>query len=272
MHSHELQAMITADEHHWWYRGRRRILRAVLDELPLPGDPWILDAGCGSGRTLDDLGRYGRACGVDVSQAAVDAASGRGHPVRLAPVEELPFASGTFDLVTCLDVLEHTPDDRRTLRELLRVTRAGGHLVLTVPAYPRLWSAHDEVNEHYRRYTRRTLSVAAGDAGWNLVRVTHFNSLLTPVAAGVRAVHRRMDGRSELRLTPRRLDGLLELPSRAEAAAIRRGMRLPVGLSFLAVLSSPVSAGAPPRAPRRKPFVESGIRPPAARRAPALAA
>ena len=121
--------MLESDERHWWYRGRRRVLRAALDRLPLGTGAWLLDAGCGSGRTLDELARYGTACGVDVSEAAVQAARLRGHDVRLGAVEALPFADGTFDLVTCLDVIEHTPDDGATLRELLRVTRPGGLLI-----------------------------------------------------------------------------------------------------------------------------------------------
>src|SRR4051794_29880810 len=112
----EMQAMLSSDEEHWWYRGRRRVLRAQLDRLPLEPAARLLDAGCGSGRTLDELARYGRVWGVDVSPDAVETARSRGHAdVRVARVEELPFADQTFDVVTCLDVVEHTPDDLATL-------------------------------------------------------------------------------------------------------------------------------------------------------------
>src|SRR5690348_992001 len=108
----ELMAMLVNDERHWWYRGRRRVLAAVLDRLDLPPNPWILDAGCGSGRTLDDLARRGSVAGADASAVAVRAARRRGHrDVYVANVEQLPFTSDQFDLVTCLDVIEHTPDD-----------------------------------------------------------------------------------------------------------------------------------------------------------------
>src|SRR5436305_9844916 len=99
MNSLELDAMITADDRHWWYRGRRRILRATLDDLELPSPCRILDAGCGSGRTLDELDDYGDACGVDVSPAAVRATRARGHEAHVGAVERLPFADATFDLV-----------------------------------------------------------------------------------------------------------------------------------------------------------------------------
>ena len=200
----------------------------------------ILDAGCGSGRTLDDLAGLGDACGVDVSPAAVRAARARGHAAFVAAVEQLPFPDETFDLVTCLDVVEHTPDDEATLAELRRVTRPGGRLLVTVPAYPRLWSAHDEANRHFRRYTRHTLVTAAIVAGWRLERDTYFNSALVAPAALVRRFRRGAGtARSELSFTPRGLDRVLEMPNAAEAAVLRAGARIPAGLSLLAVLVAP---------------------------------
>jgi SAM-dependent methyltransferase len=248
MTADELNAMITTDDRHWWYRGRRRILRATLDSLELASPCRILDAGCGSGRTLDELADYGDACGVDLSQAAVNATRARGHEAQLGAVAELPFDDASFDLVTCLDVVEHTFDDRQTLSELRRVTRPGGALVVTVPAHPLLWSAHDEANLHYRRYTRSSLLDAAVDSDWTVGTTTYFNAALLAPAAVVRLARRHAaTDQSELRLTPPVLDRMLELPSRAEAALLRAGIRLPVGLSLLAVLRAPgVRAAASP--------------------------
>jgi SAM-dependent methyltransferase len=235
----EFQAMLAADERHWWYRGRRRVVRAVLDGAGLPGSPRLLDAGAGSGRTLDELARYGNVAGVELEPLGVEAARARGHAeVQIAPVERIPHADASFDLVTCLDVIEHTPDDVRALRELRRVTKPGGAALVTVPAYPRLWSRHDEVNRHYRRYTRRALRAAATAAGWRVERLTSFNAAYLPAAALVRLARRSAGGGggSELSLTPPALDAVLELPLRAEAALIGRGVSLPVGLSILALL------------------------------------
>ncbi|MCW3064914.1 MAG: methyltransferase [Solirubrobacterales bacterium] len=242
----ELQAMLATDERHWWYRGRRRIIRAVLDEMPLPPGARSLDAGCGSGRMLDELADYGGVSGIDVSDAAAAAARARGHrDVRVGPLETLPWEDGTFDLVTAFDVIEHTPDDRATLRELRRVTKPGGRALITVPAYQRLFSAHDVVNHHYRRYARPSLLAAAEEAGWAAGRTSYFNSVLLVPAAAVRLAQRRHRNEpkagSDLALTPPRLNGVLELPLRAEAAWLRRGRRLPAGLSLLAVLGNPES-------------------------------
>ena len=238
MDSREFEAMLALDERHWWYRGRRRMLAALLDGVELPPGARVLDAGCGSGRTLDELARYGRLHGVELNPLGIVAARSRGHEVAQAPVEEIPYEDASFDLVTCLDVIEHTDDDTAALRELRRVARPGGSLVVSVPAHPRLWSRHDVVNGHRRRYSRRTLRAAAEAAGWRVERMTGFNVVYLAPAALVRIVARRdrEDGGSELELTPRGLDPLLELPLRLEAALVRRGASLPTGLSLLAVL------------------------------------
>lgn len=120
-----MQAMLEVDEHHWWYRGRRAILAGELERLALPRDTRVLDAGCGSGRTMIDLAaRYGDVCGIELDEEAAAVARSRGpFDVRVTRIEELPFDDCSFDLITCLDVIEHTPDDGLALRELRRVSR-----------------------------------------------------------------------------------------------------------------------------------------------------
>jgi SAM-dependent methyltransferase len=238
-----MKAMLEVDEHHWWYRGRRRIIRAELDRLPLPAPAMaqVLDAGCGSGRTLQELERYGIVHGIELNEHAAAVARKRGHgEVVIGRLEELPYGDGTFDLITCLDVIEHTPDDRATLTELRRVCKPGGWLLVTVPAYQALWSAHDEANHHYRRYSRRTLRAAALGSGWQLDRMTSFNTLLLAPAAAVRLAQRRRatnGGASfDLHIGPPWLNGVLEGPMRLEARWIGRGRRLGAGLSLMAVL------------------------------------
>ncbi len=255
MTRNEIEAMIASDECHWWYRGRRRVLNGELARLALPAGARILDAGCGSGRTLDELRPLGRVTGLDISQEAVAATRRRGYEAWRSEVERMPFPDACFDLVTCLDVIEHTSDDRRTFGELRRVTRPGGALIVTVPAYPSLWSAHDVVNGHRRRYRAASLRAAAQEAGWSHVRDTYFNAFLLGPAAVVRLRRRRSGaaGRSELELTPGWLDGVLELPLRLEAALLRTGTRLPFGLSLLAVFANLAVAGErAPGAPVRR--------------------
>ncbi len=241
-----MKTMLDVDEHHWWYRGRRRIIRAELDRLVLPAGARVLDAGCGSGRTLQELADYGAEVhGIELDPEAAEVARARGDgEVRNGRLEELPYEDAWFDLITCLDVIEHTPDDRVALRELRRVCRAGGWLLVTVPAYPALWSLHDEANHHYRRYRRESLRSAAVDAGWRVRRVTSFNSLLLAPAAAVRLAQRRRprsDYRPEIALGPGWLNALLERPLRLEARWLEQGRSLPAGLSLLAMLENPGS-------------------------------
>ena len=239
-----MRATLDVDEHHWWYRGRRRIIEVELAKLPLPRPARVLDAGCGSGRTLQELVRYGEVSGIELSPEAAAVASARGpYDVRIGRLEALPWEDAGFDLVTCLDVIEHTPDDVATLRELARVTRPGGWLLVTVPAYQALWSRHDEDNHHYRRYEREPLRAAALGGGWAVRRMTSFNTLLLAPAAAVRLAQRLQrpgtgggEHRHDIEIGPAWLNGVLERPLRAEARWLARGRTLPAGLSLLAVL------------------------------------
>src|SRR5690606_29615886 len=110
-------------------------------------------------------------------------AAGRGLPVIRADATALPLADGSLDLVAALDVLEHIPDDGAAAREITRVLRPGGHLVVTVPCDPRLWSAHDEAVGHVRRYTREGIVGLLEGAGLTVVSVRSWMVLLRPAVA-----------------------------------------------------------------------------------------
>jgi SAM-dependent methyltransferase len=245
MQTDEFAALVAYDEHHWWYRGRRRVLHAALGKLPLPADARVLDAGCGTGRTMDELHGYGEVHGFDLNPLGVEHARGRGHgDVRVARLEEIPYPDESFDLVTCLDVLEHTPDDLVSLRELRRITKPGGWLVVTVPAFQLLWSSHDVANQHYRRYRRSQLRRAAEAAGWEPGESAYFNTFLFLPGAAVRVGERlrrphKRRGRPNVQLTPRSLDRVLEWPMRIEGGLLRRGIRMPFGMSLLMTLGRP---------------------------------
>jgi SAM-dependent methyltransferase len=240
-----MKATLAVDEHHWWYRGRRRVIRAELDRLMLPAGARVLDAGCGSGRTMVELADYGdQVSGIELSAEAAELARERGvGEVQIGRLEELPWDDATFDLITCLDVIEHIPDDVAALSELRRVARSGAWLLVTVPAYQALWSRHDEANHHYRRYSRSALRTAARSAGWHIERLSSFNSLLLGPAAAVRLAQRRMrshnGSRNDLEIGPAWLNDVLERPLALEASWLARGRTLPMGLSLLAVLRRP---------------------------------
>jgi SAM-dependent methyltransferase len=229
-----------AEDRHWWYRGRRIVLARAIADLLLPRPARILDAGCGSGRNMVELARLGTVTGVELSTTSVSLARGRNvGDVIEGSVAEMPFDADSFELAVSLDVIEHLSDDLDALRELRRVVSPGGSLLVTVPAYQWLWSGHDEINHHHRRYTRRSLQRVAEQAGWKQTRTTYFNSLLLPVAILLRALDRLSTKTTEssldLWVPPEPLNWLLERPLVLEAALIGRGGRIPAGLSLLAV-------------------------------------
>ncbi len=229
-----------AEDRHWWYQGRRRVLERAIARLGLPAQARILDAGCGSGRNMVDLAHHGSVTGVELSPTSVQLARDRdAGEVIEGSVLDMPFNDGSFDLSVSLDVIEHLEDDIGALRELRRVTKAGGALLVTVPAYQWLWSGHDEVNHHHRRYNRRTLLAAAEAAGWREDSSAHFNSLLLPVAIALRALERFKPSTTksslDLWVPPAPLNWALRQPLNLEAAVIGRGSSIPAGLSLLAV-------------------------------------
>jgi SAM-dependent methyltransferase len=229
-----------AEDRHWWYRGRRSVLEGVIAQLRLPARARILDAGCGSGRNMVELARHGTVTGVELSETSVGLARERnaGEVVE-GSVLEMPFAADSFELAASLDVIEHLEDDLAALRELRRVVAPGGALLVTVPAYQWLWSGHDEINHHHRRYTRRSLLSVAEQAGWEPVRTTYFNSLLLPVAILLRVLDRfntkTTESSLDLWVPPAPVNWVLERPLALEAALIGHRGRIPAGLSLLAV-------------------------------------
>lgn len=230
-----------AEDRHWWYQGRRRVLERAIARLGLPADARILDAGCGSGRNMVDLAHHGSVTGVELSPTSVQLAREReAGEVIEGSVLDMPFDDGSFDLSVSLDVIEHLEDDVGALRELRRVTKPSCALLVTVPAYQWLWSGHDEINHHHRRYNRRTLLAAAEAAGWREERSAHFNSLLLPVAIALRALERFKPSTTksslDLWVPPAPLNWALRQPLNLEAAVIGRGGSIPAGLSLLTVL------------------------------------
>lgn len=237
MEDHVYQQLYDLEDGHWWFRGRRAVLWALLRRAGLPERPRVLDAGCGTGRNLAEFGRLGTARGVDPSAHAIDFCRRRGlGDVAEAGVESLPFEDGSFDLVLATDVLEHVPRDDVAVSELRRVAAPGALLVVTVPAYRWLWSQHDDSHHHLRRYSAPALRARLADGGWRTVLLTYFNALLLPPIALVRLAARRGAARrTDYELTEGPLNRVLELPMRAEAALIERGWRFPAGVSIGAV-------------------------------------
>lgn len=244
MEQHAYREQFELEDTHWWFEGRRAVIRALLARVGLTPGLRVLDAGCGTGRNMLEFAALGTVEGVDASPDAIEFCRRRGVPaVRQSEIESLPFDAGSFDLILATDVIEHLRDDRAALNELRRVAASGGRLLATVPAYQWLWSRHDVAHHHFRRYTLRGLRERLAATGWTPIAWSYFNTALLPAIAAVRLLGRLQangDGeRPDLKLTPPMLNRLLEQPMRIEASLIERGAHLPAGVSIGLVAVAP---------------------------------
>jgi SAM-dependent methyltransferase len=233
--------MAELDSQHWWYRARREILSDLIArEIKLSQDARILEIGCGTGHNIPMLERFGRVDAIEIDAAARAIASRRlGHAVSDAPLPDLPgVADRQYDLVAILDVLEHVEGDREALRSIARKLKPGGRILITVPAFPWMWSAHDVVNHHHRRYTKKALKAVIGEAGLKLDLMSYFNSLLFPLAAAARLAG-RITGKedSDDALPPKPINALFETLFGLERHAIGR-IPFPPGVSIVAIVSA----------------------------------
>jgi SAM-dependent methyltransferase len=191
--------MAAHDSTHWWYRARRDILADYLTRYgELRQDARILEIGCGTGHNLPMLAQFGTVEAIEIDPAArMIAAERLGRPIGAAPLPGLPGVErGAFDLVAVLDVVEHIEDDVAALAAMKTLLKPGGKILIAVPAHQWMWSAHDVVNHHHRRYSKKTLRNAIERAGLTPDRLGYFNSLLFPLAATARLVG-RMTGRDD---------------------------------------------------------------------------
>ncbi|MDZ4803835.1 MAG: class I SAM-dependent methyltransferase [Candidatus Eisenbacteria bacterium] len=232
------------EDQHWWFVGRRAVVEALLTgALRPPGSAdatrRILDIGCGTGGMMPLLSRFGTVTGIDSEPLALDYCRRRGF--RDVHLQEGFTAPAPYDLVTLFDVLEHVPDEAGFLEWIRGLLRHDGRLILTVPAFPFLWSRHDELNHHQRRYRRVTLEASLQRGGFVIDRMTYFNFWLFPAAVATRLLGGRKAGTGgdpardaedilkPLQIGP--LNGPLTSVFASEQALIRR-FDLPFGVSL----------------------------------------
>lgn len=191
MNDAEFDLLDRIEESHWWFVGKRYILRSILERYE--GSHRFLDLGCGTGGILRDWMDRDACVGIDRSELALRICARRGfHRLARGDLTRLPFRSESFDTIVLFDVIEHLEDDVAFLERASEICTKEGRMIVSVPAFQLLWSQHDETFQHYRRYSARQLEAAIRAAGLVPERTTYTNCLLFPIAAVWRILSYRL--------------------------------------------------------------------------------
>jgi len=232
--------MAATEDSHWWFRARRRIIASTLQNLALPESCHILEVGCGTGGNLDMLRKFGTVAALEADNTALELARLKSaglddiRPGRL-PAEN-PFPEGSFDLICLFDVIEHIADDSQALSQLRAHLRKNGRIIITVPAFPWLWSNHDTFLHHQRRYTKPALVNMLNTLGFSVERSSYFNFWLFAVAATSRLVSRAfgLTSRTETAIPHAGINEVLFRIFASERHLLKH-INLPFGVSLMVV-------------------------------------
>ncbi|HCK82991.1 MAG TPA: class I SAM-dependent methyltransferase [Hyphomonadaceae bacterium] len=233
--------MHAVEGEHWWFVARRKILDKIIRRFARRGALQLLEAGCGTGGNLRMLANIGRVTAFEPNAAARSLAQRLG----VADVSDglLPAPhpiQETFDVVCAFDVIEHLDADTESCRALAALIKPDGIGVFTVPAFAFLWSHHDVVLHHKRRYTRAAFLAMLQGAGLEIVYSSYFNFLLFPAIAGVRVLRTALgarDGENDdtAQMPPTPINKALAAVFGAERFLLP-ALRFPFGVSIVAVV------------------------------------
>jgi SAM-dependent methyltransferase len=229
------------EQTHWWFQARREILYAVTSQFVAPSSR-VLDTGCGTGFFIDKAKERYDVWGIDASPIAVEICHERGLAnVVMGSAADLSGVSDRrFEGILLFDVIEHLEDDLAALRHARELLTPNGLIIVTVPAFMFMWSRHDELNHHKRRYVKIQLHNLLRDAGFSIEKLSYFNSYLFPLAVLSRFARRMFgrDGEGEFKIPALRLNQWMKAIFAAEAKKLLNLSptdSFPFGLSLLAV-------------------------------------
>lgn len=230
---------------HWWWRSREEFLERTLDRLVGAGGAGeVLDFGCGDGLFFPVLRKYGEPWGIEPDAALLDPRGEWRSRIRTDPLHRDPAEAGRYGLIVALDVLEHIADPLPAVQELRRRLRPRGWFVATVPAFQSLWTGHDDMNHHVRRYRLKELEQLVRNAGLEVHDSRYFFVWLA-IAKGAVVLKERMT-RPDVTppAVPRAMLNRLLLTTCRIEQRLLGTTRLPFGSSALVVGRAPGNAGA----------------------------
>lgn len=223
------------EEKHWWHISKRNVVASMLGAFLRAKNLKILDIGCGTGKVMDMLSHFGKVWGLDNNKKALSFCRKRGfRHITFGEAADTGFEDDFFDVVTMLDVLEHT-DENATLQETRRILKPGGIMIITVPAYQWLWSLWDDVLKHKKRYTKRNLEAVVKQNGFTIMRFSYMYSFLVLPAFVFRKLKsHKKSYESDFSTNPPFINFLFTLFSNIERYLVVRG-RIPFGTSLILV-------------------------------------
>ncbi len=234
------------EESHWWFVGRRDMVWRLLKDLDR--NLSILEVGCSGGPLMRLLQRNGfaKVAGIDINECSIELCRNLGQTtVKVADGRATGFSDEQFDIVIASDVLEHIEDPVQGLTEWSRILKPKGILLMFVPAFQFLWSRHDEVNRHYRRYTKQEAAALLKQAGFCIERTAYWNfCLFFPVllVRTMRGMFSRQQGENEggdLAASGKIMNRILESVLKIENSMLATGLNFPLGLSLFTVARKP---------------------------------
>lgn len=212
----------------WWFVGRHDLISKLLADTP---NAKILEIGCSSGTNSDILASQ-TYYGIDISKDAIKSGD-RAKNLIIGTAETLPFPDQSFDIILLLDVIEHLETEATALLEAHRVLKSNGTALVLVPAFELLWDAHDDLNEHKRRYTKTMLAKAL--KSFSAIKFTYWNFFLFFPIALMKLLKKNISTNSDFMELPKTLDSILLAILKLENKLIYKGIYFPIGITLLCI-------------------------------------
>ena len=237
MQKYLYQDLYDLEETHWWHKVKRDLESFFLKKYLPDKNNKLLDVGCGAGKNIEAFSRLGECWGIDSSSDAISFCKKRGITKAIkGSIEKIPFSKQSFNIITALDVLEHV-NDLKSLKEIYRVLKTNGVIIITVPAFPKLWSRWDEVLHHKRRYTKKSLERILQENSFRILKISYVYSFLVLPVFLIRLIKQfffKDYYPSDFKLSSPLVNSLLSFVCRFEKSFVTRAT-IPVGTSLIAI-------------------------------------